>query len=81
MGARFYSSLTGRVITRDTYRGNIYQPWTQNFYTYCNNNPINYVDLTGHVAMKLRDAVEQAGGKVSWDDESGVATATEDGNS
>jgi hypothetical protein len=31
--------------------------------------------------MKLRDAVEQAGGKVSWDDESGVATATVDENS
>jgi|GEM_PF-2710398 len=48
MGARYYNPAVGRFITRDTYRGNIYQPWTQNLYTYCNNNPVNYVDPTGH---------------------------------
>lgn len=48
MGARFYDPSTRRFITRDTYRGNIYQPWTQNLYTYCNNNPINFIDPTGH---------------------------------
>ncbi len=53
MGDRFYNPSTGRFITRDTYRGNIYQPWTQNLYTYCNNNPVNYVDPTGHNAITI----------------------------
>jgi RHS repeat-associated protein len=48
MGARYYNPNIGRFITQDTYRGNIYEPWTQNLYTYCNNNPVNYVDPTGH---------------------------------
>ncbi|GBF32787.1 Rhs family protein [Desulfocucumis palustris] len=48
MGARYYNPEIGRFITNDTYRGNIYEPWTQNLYTYCNNNPVNYVDPTGH---------------------------------
>jgi len=48
MGARFYNPTIGRFITRDTYEGDIYQPWTQNLYTYCNNNPVNFVDPTGH---------------------------------
>lgn len=42
-------------MTRDTYKGNIYQPWTQNLYTYCNNNPINYVDPTGHFPVDISD--------------------------
>jgi hypothetical protein len=52
MGARFYNPTIGRFITRDTYEGDIYQPWTQNLYTYCNNNPVNFVDPTGHDWIK-----------------------------
>jgi RHS repeat-associated protein len=48
MGARYYNPDIGRFITRDSYRGDIYRPWTRNLYTYCNNNPVNYVDPTGH---------------------------------
>ncbi len=50
MGARYYNPDIGRFITRDSYRGDIYRPWTRNLYTYCNNNPVNYVDPTGHSA-------------------------------
>jgi RHS repeat-associated protein len=46
MGARYYNPDIGRFITRDSYRGDIYRPWTWNLYTYC--NPVNYVDPTGH---------------------------------
>ncbi len=60
MGARFYNPSTGRFITRDTYRGNIYQPWTQNLYTYCNNNPINYVDPSGHNAASITTTIWNA---------------------
>ncbi|WP_207655526.1 RHS repeat-associated core domain-containing protein, partial [Desulfocucumis palustris] len=55
MGARYYNPEIGRFITNGTYRGNIYEPWTQNLYTYCNNNPINYVDPTGHAIAYPQD--------------------------
>ncbi|MCR8851118.1 hypothetical protein NQ095_22120 [Rossellomorea sp. SC111] len=48
MNARYYSSDTGRFISQDTYSGNAFDPWTQHMYTYTSNNPINYVDPTGH---------------------------------
>ncbi|KAA0565741.1 hypothetical protein F0342_03345 [Bacillus sp. CH30_1T] len=48
MNARYYSSDTGRFISQDTYLGNAFDPWTQHLYTYTSNNPINYVDPTGH---------------------------------
>ncbi|WP_258264970.1 RHS repeat-associated core domain-containing protein [Rossellomorea sp. SC111] len=48
MNARYYSSDTGRFISQDTYSGNAFDPWTQHLYTYTSNNPINYVDPTGH---------------------------------
>jgi RHS repeat-associated protein len=48
MGARYYNPDIGRFITRDSYRGDIYKPWTRNLYTYCSNNPVNRVDPTGH---------------------------------
>lgn len=48
MGARYFNPAVGRFITRDSYKGNIYRPWTQNLYTYCHNNPVNFIDPTGH---------------------------------
>ncbi len=76
MGARYYNPEIGRFITRDTYKGEIYKPWTQNLYTYCNNNPVNYVDPTGHVALELREVVKEHRGTVSWDEDTKTATAT-----
>ena len=48
MNARFYDPSTGRFLSQDTYFGSAYQPWTQHLYSYCGNNPANYVDPTGH---------------------------------
>ena len=48
LNARYYDPKNGRFITMDTYRGEINEPDTQHLYTYCANNPINYVDPSGH---------------------------------
>ena len=51
MNARYYNSETGQFISKDTYLGEAYSPWTQNLYSYTGNNPVNYVDPTGHFAI------------------------------
>ena len=51
--ARFYDSENARFLTQDTYRGENDQPDTLHLYAYCANNPINYVDPTGHDAIWL----------------------------
>jgi len=48
MGARHYDPVQGRFITKDTWPGNVWEPWTWNLYQYCGNSPQNYVDPTGH---------------------------------
>jgi RHS repeat-associated protein len=53
MNARFYNPSNARFLTQDTYSGNPYEPWTQHLYAYCGNNPVNMVDPTGHLAIKV----------------------------
>lgn len=63
--ARHYNPSIGRFVTEDTYLGESNQPSTPNLYTYCINNPLSYVDPSGHRAMVLTqgstgiEAVEQ----------------------
>ena len=51
LNARYYDPRNGRFITRDTYRGELNEPDTQHLYAYCANNPINYVDPSGHIKV------------------------------
>ena len=47
-GARYYDPQLGRFITPDSIVQSPYDPQSLNRYSYCRNNPINYVDPTGH---------------------------------
>ncbi|MBI5873337.1 MAG: hypothetical protein HZB36_04250 [Candidatus Omnitrophica bacterium] len=47
-GARYYDPEIGRFVTADTIVQAPYDPQSLNRYTYCRNNPLNYVDPTGH---------------------------------
>ena len=53
MNARYYNPATARFLSQDSYTGSAFDPWTQHLYAYCNNNPVNMIDPTGHVARKL----------------------------
>jgi len=48
MNARYYDSSSGRFISQDSYRGSLSSPQTQHLYSYTSNNPINFIDPTGH---------------------------------
>lgn len=53
LNARYYEPKTGRFLTQDTYRGESNDDGIWNLYTYCRNNPISYVDPSGHFAIAI----------------------------
>jgi RHS repeat-associated protein len=48
LNARYYDPADGRFLTIDTYRGEQNEPNTLHLYAYCANNPVNFVDPSGH---------------------------------
>jgi len=46
--ARWYDPGMGRFINQDTYEGELTNPLSQNLYTYVHNNPLIYIDPSGH---------------------------------
>ena len=48
MGARWYDALTGRWLSADTIIPGAGNPQSLNRYSYCLNNPLAYVDPSGH---------------------------------
>ena len=53
LNARYYNPEDGRFMTEDTYRGDTTKPETGHLYVYCANNPVNYVDPSGHWVVSL----------------------------
>ncbi|MGL4483818.1 MAG: RHS repeat-associated core domain-containing protein, partial [Anaerovoracaceae bacterium] len=49
LNARYYNPEDGRFITQDSYRGTNEDMGTWHMYAYCKNNPVNYVDPSGHI--------------------------------
>ena len=58
---RYYDSNDGRFNTIDNYLGTITSPLSQNRYAYTNNNPISYIDPSGH-RMILNNMVMMSDG-------------------
>jgi len=48
LNARYYNPEDARFITQDTYRGEVNNPSSLHLYAYCANDPINYIDPSGH---------------------------------
>ena len=77
--ARYYDPRTGRFISKDSYEGKITNPLSLNLYTYCYNDPLGYVDPTGHdVWNRFGEKIGTAPGK-DYTDYSQKATDTHGG--
>lgn len=58
MRARYYNPVAKRFLSPDTLTGQVSNPQSQNRYIYCQGNPVNYVDPTGHIASsEVRTAI------------------------
>ena len=68
---RYYNPKTGRFLTEDPIQAGL------NWYTYCSNNPVVFVDPWGLVEVGLREYAETyEGAVVSWDKDTKIATVT-----
>ena len=45
--------MTARFLQEDTYTGQFDDPLSLNLYTYCHNEPLMYVDPTGHNSQAM----------------------------
>ena len=54
--ARYYDPGVVRFISRDSFHGFDDEPQSLNQYAYCYNNPVNYIDPSGHVAWWIAKA-------------------------
>jgi RHS repeat-associated protein len=62
--ARYHSAAQGRFVSPDSFGGDPLNPQSMNLYTYVQNNPLKYIDPTGHKFVDpikaLQDAAKKA---------------------
>jgi RHS repeat-associated protein len=56
MNARYYDSSSGRFISQDSYPSNLTNPQNQHLYAYIANNPIIFIEPTGHQQMEAEQS-------------------------
>ncbi|MDK8182618.1 RHS repeat-associated core domain-containing protein [Paenibacillus sp. UMB4589-SE434] len=56
--ARWYDPSMGRFINEDTYEGDKGNPLSLNLYTYVENNPLKFIDPSGHARINSYDVME-----------------------
>jgi RHS repeat-associated protein len=59
LNARFYNPADARFLTMDTYRGENTNPSSLHLYAYCANNPINFIDPTGHWSKNIHKLITE----------------------
>ena len=64
LNARYYDSKIARFMSEDTYTGEVNDPLSLNLYTYCANNPVMYIDPTGHRYNFLTGGDDGAGSSI-----------------
>lgn len=74
--ARYYDPEIGRFITEDSYEGEDQDSLSLNLYTYCENDPINLIDPSGHEAILLSYITEKNCGSYTYNSKTGVARIT-----
>ncbi|MBQ4900934.1 RHS repeat-associated core domain-containing protein [Paenibacillus sp. Marseille-P2973] len=73
--ARYYDPVDARFISEDTYEGTLNNPLSLNLYTYVENNPLKYIDPTGHFSWdpsqvtEIRYVLNDARDKIASDKE------------
>jgi|GEM_PF-5695402 len=62
VGVRWYDPAIGRFLQKDPWLGSLYAPLTLNRYGYCTNNPnpINWIDPSGLLKLKVTITAEAA---------------------
>ncbi|GIV87201.1 MAG: hypothetical protein KatS3mg054_1230 [Chloroflexus sp.] len=58
VGVRWYDPAVGRFLQQDLWKGEIYEPLTLNRYLYCTNDPLNWLDYTGLIKVKVTISAE-----------------------
>jgi len=64
--ARYYDPYIGRFISEDSYWGEDDNPLSLNLYTYCFNDPIRFIDPTGHDPYDKIIANARTQSQINW---------------
>ena len=64
--ARWLNPNTGRFQTRDTYEGDQEEPLSLHKYLYCQGNPVNGTDPSGHAAYFVERKLSITGGATAY---------------